>query len=131
VAGTDNLLTVRTRGYLLKERISELDDLLLALREVARGGSALDSIVETLLVARSNSRPEELARLTRREREVLAAMAQGHTNAVIAKQLFLSIRAVEKHINSIFSKLGLTCDQESHPRVRAVLLFLSGEPARA
>jgi DNA-binding NarL/FixJ family response regulator len=114
------------RGYLLKERVSELDDLLLALREVAKGGSALDpKVVETLLVARSNDRPGELARLTPREREVLAAMAQGHTNAVIAKELFLSIRAVEKHINAIFSKLGLTGDQESHPRVRAVLLYLS------
>jgi DNA-binding NarL/FixJ family response regulator len=114
------------RGYLLKERVSDLDDLVLALREVAKGGSALDPrVVETLLVARTNERPGELARLTPREREVLAAMAQGHANAVIAKQLFLSIRAVEKHINSIFSKLGLTGDQEAHPRVRAVLLYLS------
>lgn len=114
------------RGYLLKERVSELDDLVLALREVAKGGSALDpKVVETLLMARAHDHPGELARLTRREREVLAAMAQGHTNAVIAKQLYLSVRAVEKHINSIFAKLGLTGDQESHPRVRAVLLFLS------
>jgi DNA-binding NarL/FixJ family response regulator len=114
------------RGYLLKERVSQLDDLLLALRDVAKGGSALDpKVIETLLVARATDRPGELARLTPREREVLAAMAQGHTNAVIAKQLYLSIRAVEKHINSIFSKLGLTGDQESHPRVRAVLLYLS------
>ena len=114
------------RGYLLKERISQLDDLLLALREVDKGGSALDpKVVETLLVARANEPSGELARITPREREVLAAMAQGHTNTVIAKQLYLSIRAVEKHINSIFSKLGLTGDQESHPRVRAVLLYLS------
>jgi DNA-binding NarL/FixJ family response regulator len=114
------------RGYLLKERVSERDDLVLALREVAKGGSALDpKVVETLLVARGSDRHGELARLTPREREVLAAMAQGHTNAVIATQLYLSIRAVEKHINSIFSKLGLTGDQESHPRVRAVLLYLS------
>jgi DNA-binding NarL/FixJ family response regulator len=114
------------RGYLLKERVAQLDDLVLAVREVAKGGSALDpKVVETLLVARSRDRPAELARLTPREREVLAGMAQGHTNAVIAKQLYLSIRAVEKHINSIFSKLDLTGDQESHPRVRAVLLYLS------
>ena len=114
------------RGYLLKERISQLDDLLLAMREVAKGGSALDPrVVETLLAARANDRRGEVGRLTPREREVLAAMAQGHTNTVIAKQLYLSTRAVEKHINSIFSKLGLTGDQESHPRVSAVLLYLS------
>jgi DNA-binding NarL/FixJ family response regulator len=114
------------RGYLLKERVSQIDDLVLALREVGKGGSALDPrVVDTLLLARAHERPGELGRLTRREREVLAAMAQGHTNAIIAKELFLSIRAVEKHINSIFSKLGLTGDQESHPRVRAVLLYLS------
>ncbi len=118
------------RGYLLKERVSQLDDLLLAVREVAKGGSALDpKVVETLLVARAKDRAGDLASLTPREREVLAAMAQSHTNAVIAKQLYLSIRAVEKHINSIFSKLGLTGDQESHPRVRAVLLYLSEAPA--
>jgi DNA-binding NarL/FixJ family response regulator len=119
------------RGYLLKERVAELDDLVLAVREVAKGGSALDpKVVETLLQARSHDRTGELGRLTPREREVLAAMAQGHTNAVIAKELFLSVRAVEKHINSIFSKLGLTGDQDAHPRVRAVLLFLSeGGPA--
>jgi DNA-binding NarL/FixJ family response regulator len=114
------------RGYLLKERVSQLDDLLLAVREVAKGGSALDpKVVETLLVARASDRSSDVARLTPREREVLAAMAQGLTKAVIANQLYLSIRAVEKHINSIFSKLGLTGDQESHPRVRAVLLYLS------
>jgi DNA-binding NarL/FixJ family response regulator len=119
------------RGYLLKERVTQLDDLILAVQEVVKGGSSLDPrVVETLLVARAQDRPAELARLTPREREVLAAMAQGHTNAVIAKQLYLSVRAVEKHINSIFSKLGLTGDQESHPRVRAVLLYLSeGAPS--
>lgn len=114
------------RGYLLKERVGDLDDLLLAVREVAKGGSALDpKVVETLLQARSDDRSTELGRLTPREREVLGQMAQGHTNAVIAKQLYLSVRAVEKHINSIFSKLGLSGDQESHPRVRAVLLYLA------
>jgi DNA-binding NarL/FixJ family response regulator len=120
------------RGYLLKERVSEVDDLLLAVREVAKGGSALDpKVVETLLATRSRDRAGELDRLTPREREVLGAMAQGHTNTVIAKQLYLSVRAVEKHINSIFSKLGLSGDQEAHPRVRAVLLYLSeGATAR-
>ncbi len=114
------------RGYLLKERVADIDDLLLAIREVAKGGSALDpKVVDTLLANRSRDRNDELARLTRRELDVLAAMAQGHTNGFIAQQLFLSTRAVEKHINSIFAKLGLSGDQEAHPRVRAVLLYLS------
>lgn len=114
------------RGYLLKERIADIDDLMVGVREVAKGGSALDpKIVETLLQVRSRDRGQELRRLTRREREVLAAMAEGHTNAVIAEKLYLSSRGVEKHINSIFSKLGLTGDQQAHPRVRAVLLYLS------
>jgi DNA-binding NarL/FixJ family response regulator len=114
------------RGYLLKERVSELDDLMLALREVAKGGSALDpKVVETLVTTRSERRGSELGRLTPRERDVLARMAQRHTNPAIADELYLSVRAVEKHINSIFSKLGLSGDQRSHPRVRAVLLYLS------
>jgi DNA-binding NarL/FixJ family response regulator len=114
------------RGYLLKERVADLDDLMLAVREVSKGGSALDpKVVETLLRSRSRDRRGELDRLTPREREVLGAMAQGHTNTFIAEQLVLSTRAVEKHINSIFSKLGLSGDQQAHPRVRAVLLYLS------
>jgi DNA-binding NarL/FixJ family response regulator len=114
------------RGYLLKERIADVDDLMVGVREVAKGGSALDpKIVETLLQVRSRDRGGELSRLTRREQEVLAAMAEGHTNSVIAEKLYLSSRGVEKHINSIFSKLGLTGDQQAHPRVRAVLLYLS------
>jgi DNA-binding NarL/FixJ family response regulator len=114
------------RGYLLKERVADLDDLLVALEEVAKGGSALDpKVVETLVTTRSHRQGSELGRLTPRELDVLAKMAQGHTNAGIAAELVLSTRAVEKHINSIFSKLGLTGDQGSHPRVSAVLLYLS------
>jgi DNA-binding NarL/FixJ family response regulator len=117
------------RGYLLKERVAEVDDLVLAIREVAKGGSALDpKVVETLVSNRSAQRGSELARLTPRELEVLAKMAQGHTNSAIADELVLSVRAVEKHINSIFSKLGLTGDQGTHPRVRAVLLYLFEGP---
>jgi DNA-binding NarL/FixJ family response regulator len=116
------------RGYLLKERVAELDDLVLALREVSKGGSALDpKVVEVLVHNRSAQRGAALARLTPRELDVLEAMAQGHTNSAIAEELVLSVRAVEKHINSIFSKLGLSGDQSTHPRVRAVLLYLSEE----
>ena len=108
------------RGYLLKERVADLDDLVLAIREVSKGGSALDpKVVDTLLQRRTGARGGELTRLTPREREVLGAMAQGRTNASIAETLVLSTRAVEKHINSIFSKLGLSGDQQAHPRVRA------------
>ena len=82
-------------------------------------------VVETLVRARSRSKNGNLGRLTPRELEVLGAMATGTTNGAIANQLYLSKRAVEKHINSIFSKLCLTGDQHAHPRVRAVLLYLS------
>jgi DNA-binding NarL/FixJ family response regulator len=116
------------RGYLLKERVAELDDLVAALREVAGGGSALDpKVVEVLVHHRSERTDSELDRLTAREMDVLAKMAQGYTNTAIAAELVLTTRAVEKHINAIFYKLGLSGDQRSHPRVRAVLLYLSEE----
>jgi DNA-binding NarL/FixJ family response regulator len=112
------------RGYLLKERVGELDDLLLALREVVKGGSVIDpKVVEALVQTRTHG--GELSRLTPRERDVLSVMAQGKSNAAVAQELVLSQKAVEKHINSIFSKLGMTGDTEGHPRVRAVLLYLS------
>jgi DNA-binding NarL/FixJ family response regulator len=120
------------RGYLLKERVAELDDLVLALREVSKGGSALDpKVVEALVHNRSAQHGTALARLTPRELDVLEVMAQGHTNSAIADELVLSVRAVEKHINSIFSKLDLSGDQSTHPRVRAVLLYLAEESPRA
>lgn len=114
------------RGYLLKERVSDVRQLLGAIREVARGGSVIDpKVVEALVAARSRRAKSPLEALTPREREVLSEMAQGKNNAGIAESLVLTERAVEKHINSIFSKLELTEEKEIHRRVKAVLLFLS------
>ena len=113
------------RAYLLKERVSEPGQLVAAIREVASGGSVVDpKVVESLLGSRTRKR-SALDDLTQREREVLGEIAQGKSNAAVAKSLFLSVRAVEKHINSLFSKLGLTEEQDVHRRVKAVLLFLS------
>ena len=116
------------RAYLLKERVSDVDQLLAAIREVKRGGSVIDpKVVEGLVIARARAKESPLARLTPREREIMAEMAQGKNNAAIAAALSLSERAVEKHINSIFSKLGLTQEIDAHRRVKAVLLFLSDQ----
>jgi DNA-binding NarL/FixJ family response regulator len=112
-------------GYLLKERVSELGELVRALHEVARGGSALDpKVVEVLLARKLDEGRSPLRGLTDREREVLAEMATGRTNAAIAKALFMSDRAVEKHIGSVFHKLGLADETELNRRVMAVLAFL-------
>jgi DNA-binding NarL/FixJ family response regulator len=112
-------------GYLLKERVADLDELVRALNEVARGGSVLDpKVVEALVARKDRVAHSPLAQLTEREREVLGQMAQGKNNAAIAKSLFLTERAVEKHINSLFHKLGLTEETEVHRRVMAVLAFL-------
>lgn len=114
------------RGYLLKERVASIGDLTSAIEAVATGGTAIDpKVVEALVQVRSRAGDPGLSRLTAREREVLAVIAQGHTNAAVAAELFLSQHAVEKHINSIFAKLGLTGDARHHPRVRAALMFLS------
>ena len=114
------------RAYLLKERVSDVGQLVGAIREVARGGSVIDpKVVEVLVTARSRAAESPLSRLTPREREILGEMAQGKNNAAVAGALFLTERAVEKHINSIFSKLGLSEEKEVHRRVKAVLLFLS------
>lgn len=113
------------RAYLLKERVSEVDELLTAIRDVAAGGSVIDSkVVESLV---SNKRPatSDVDRLTPREREILSEMAQGKSNAAIAATLVLSTRAVEKHTNSIFSKLGLSEEIDLNRRVKAVLLYLA------
>jgi DNA-binding NarL/FixJ family response regulator len=116
------------RAYLLKERVADLDQLLAAIREVARGGSVIDpKVVEALVAARSRNAQSPLARLTPREREVLALLAEGRSNAAVADGLVLSERAVEKHINSIFAKLGLPEARDAHRRVKAVLLFLADE----
>jgi DNA-binding NarL/FixJ family response regulator len=112
-------------GYLLKERVADVGELVRALNEVARGGSVLDpKIVEALVSAKEHLAHSPLATLTAREREVLGHMAQGENNAAIARSLFLTERAVEKHINSLFHKLGLTEEPDVHRRVMAVLAFL-------
>jgi DNA-binding NarL/FixJ family response regulator len=114
------------RAYLLKERVSDIDDLLDAIRTVADGGSVIDpQVVEQLVAATARQAPTPLDRLTPREREILAEMAQGKSNAAIAASLVLSERAVEKHSNSIFSKLDLSEERDLNRRVKAVLLWLA------
>ncbi len=117
------------RAYLLKERVSDVDDLVSAIQAVAEGGSWIDPrVVEALVTARTAAADSPLQHLTPRELEVLSEIATGKNNAAIAEALVLSGRAVEKHINSIFSKLGLSEEPAVHRRVAAVLLFL-GEAA--
>ena len=112
-------------GYLLKERVADVEEVVRALEEVSRGGSVLDpKVVEALVAAKDRMAHSPLGLLTDREREVLSFMAQGMNNAAIAKALFLTDRAVEKHINSMFHKLGLTEEHDVHRRVMAVLAFL-------
>jgi DNA-binding NarL/FixJ family response regulator len=114
------------RGYLLKERIHDRGQLVSAIDAVARGGSVIDSkIVEVLVEAKSRADRSPLAELTPRERDVLAEMAEGKSNAAIAESLVLTKRAVEKHINSIFTKLGLAASEDVSKRVKATLLFLA------
>jgi DNA-binding NarL/FixJ family response regulator len=113
-------------GYLLKDRVLDVDDFLDALQRVASGGSALDPEVVTRLIS-MNSAHEPLHTLTTREREVLALMAQGHTNAAIARRLFLSQRTVETHIAGLMAKLGIEPDTDGHRRVLAVLAFLDAQ----
>jgi DNA-binding NarL/FixJ family response regulator len=114
------------RAYLLKERVSEGSQLIDAIRAVATGGSVVDpKVVETLVDARSRARSSPLEHLTPRELEVLSEIAQGKNNAAVAESLVLSERAVEKHINSLFSKLGLSEEPSVHRRVKAVLLYLA------
>ena len=118
------------RAYLLKERVSDIDQLLRAIRAVAGGESFIDpKVIDVLVAARSQSAASPLRHLTPREGEILSEMAQGKNNAAIAATLALSDRAVEKHIGSIFSKLGLTEEQDVNRRVKAVLLFLADRKA--
>jgi DNA-binding NarL/FixJ family response regulator len=121
------------RAYLLKERINQGAQLVTAVEEVAHGGSVIDSkVVESLVGARSRMEHSVLAELTTREREVLAEIAQGKSNSAIAESLVLTKRAVEKHINAIFMKLGLAGADDVSKRVKAALMFLSDtEPARS
>jgi DNA-binding NarL/FixJ family response regulator len=114
------------RGYLLKERIHDRRQLVSAIDTVARGGSVIDpKIVELLVEAKARVDRSPLSELTPREREVLAEMAQGKSNAAIADSLVLSKRAVEKHVNSIFMKLGLAGSGNVSKRVKATLMFLA------
>ncbi len=113
------------RAYLLKERVGDIDELASAIRRVAEGGSVLDpKVVDALIEGRSKEASSVLDRLTDREREVLAEMAKGGSNAAIGEALFISARSVEKHIGSIFTKLDLPETDDVHRRVRAVLVYL-------
>ena len=114
--------TERT-GYLLKDRVSDLDSFTDAVKRVAGGGSALDPEVVGLLLGRRR-REDPLDALTPREREVLGLMAEGRSNNAIAEQLVVTERAVEKHVTSIFTKLDLSPTVEDHRRVLAVLAYL-------
>jgi DNA-binding NarL/FixJ family response regulator len=114
------------RGYLLKERTADPAQLVGALLEVAGGGSVIDpKVVEVLVRTRMQREASPLEALTERERDVLAEMATGKDNAAIAAALVLTVRSVEKYINGIFSKLGLSEETDVHRRVKAVLVYLS------
>ena len=120
------------RAYLLKERIRDKAELLRAIEAVARGGSVIDPmIVDVLIAARSRAAKSRLAQLTPRERELLAEIAAGKSNGAIAESLVLTKRAVEKHVNSIFSKLDLPETQDVSRRVKATLIFLAEEGVEA
>jgi len=126
------LLKFGTQGlaYLLKDRIGDVDELLRAVTEVQAGRSVIEpKVVEALVARRARLDGSPVARLTPRELEVLQQMAEGKANSGIAKSLFLSESAVEKHINAIFSKLGLIEEPQVHRRVSAVLAFLRDAPA--
>ena len=112
-------------GYLLKDRVSDVDEFAAAVRRVAEGGSALDPAVVSQLVGRRR-RDDPLDELTPREREVLELMAEGRSNQAIAERLVITLRAVEKHVTSIFAKLRLPATSEDHRRVLAVLTYLRG-----
>jgi DNA-binding NarL/FixJ family response regulator len=118
------------RAYLLKERVHNRAELMAAIRAVDAGDSLIDpKVVEALVTARSRAEQSPLNELTGRELEVLAEIAQGKSNTAIAESLFLTKRAVEKHINAIFWKLGLADAADVSKRVKAALMFLSDEPA--
>jgi DNA-binding NarL/FixJ family response regulator len=110
-------------GYLLKDRVADIERFIDAVRRVADGGSALDPEVVSQMLARRSTGP--LDQLTRREREVLAMMAEGRSNHSIATELVVTERAVEKHVTSIFAKLNLPATADDHRRVLAVLAFLN------
>jgi len=123
------------RAYLLKERVAERAELTRAIRAVAEGGSVIDpKIVEVLVQARARAQSSPLAEMTPRELDVLAAVAEGKSNAAIAEELVLTKRAIEKHINAIFLKLGLTYSPDAEQiskRVSAALIFLGESDYRS
>jgi DNA-binding NarL/FixJ family response regulator len=123
------LVTGGRFGYLLKDRVFDVDDFLDSVRRVAAGGSALDPEVVATLLGQAR-RNDPLALLTPREREVLAQMAGGRTNAGIAQRLFLTDRTVETHVGSIMAKLGLQESAHEHRRVLAVLAWLGIRPGK-
>ena len=110
-------------GYLLKDRVSDIDEFAGTLRRVVAGGSALDPEVVAQLLARGAA-DGPLARLSAREREVLALIAEGRSNKAIGEQLELSQRGVQKHVTAVFAKLGLTADEDDNRRILAVLEYL-------
>jgi DNA-binding NarL/FixJ family response regulator len=110
-------------GYLLKDRVADIDAFVDALRRVGARGSVLDPEVVSQLLGRRRAH-DPLDRLTPREREVLALMAEGRSNNAVARELVVTERAIEKHVTSIFSKLGLTAAEDGHRRVLAVLQYL-------
>lgn len=112
-------------GYLLKDRVTDVEEFAGAVRRVGAGGSALDPTVVSQLLARRQT-VDELSRLTPRERDVLEAMAEGLSNPAIANRLRVSVRGVEKHVTNIFDKLGISVAGESDRRVLAVLRYLRG-----
>jgi DNA-binding NarL/FixJ family response regulator len=114
------------RAYLLKERVTDLEQLVAAIRAVADGGSVMDpKVVEALVAENARTEGSPLNQLTPRERDVLREMAEGKNNAAIAETLFLTERSVEKVIHNIFLKLGLTWEAAVHKRVKAVILYLA------
>jgi DNA-binding NarL/FixJ family response regulator len=114
------------RGYLLKERVDDLDQLVGAIRTVADGGSMIDpKVVEGLVAEKARAEESHLSQLTPRELDVLREMAEGKNNAAIASSLFLTERSVEKVIHSIFQKLWLSWEPSIHKRVKAVILYLA------
>jgi len=116
-------------GYLLKDRIADVERFLDAVKRVAEGGSALDPEVVSHMLGRRR-REDPVDDLTPREREVLELMAEGRSNHAIAEQLVVTERAVEKHVTSIFGKLGLASQPDNHRRVLAVLAYLKSSPNR-
>jgi DNA-binding NarL/FixJ family response regulator len=120
-AGTDGV------GYLLKERVSDLDELSASVQRVGQGGSVLDPAVVGQLVGRRRQGDNPLEHLTDREREVLALMAEGRSNKAIAERLFVTEHTVEKHVKSIFGTLRLPQSPDDHRRVLAVITYLNSQ----